>query len=114
MPRALTDNEISSIRSRYKHFIDGYEDDLGHQVDPLTFVDSNGDHLLHIASNAGDAETVSILLDGGVDIELLGDMGCTALHYAYMKRSQPVIALLKTRGESPDVVNQFGKRPEDS
>jgi ankyrin repeat protein len=114
MSRALTEDELRSIRTRYKHFIDGYEDDLDHPVDPLIFVDSNGDHLLHIASNAGDAETVSVLLDGGVDIDLLGDMDCTALHYAYMKQSQPVIALLKARGASTDVINQFGKLPEES
>jgi len=82
----LSDAEIRELRRKY-HYLVNYEgDDPCSPIDPLTYVDSNGDTLLHIAARLGGSETVAMLLRAGLDVDRVGDMGCTALHYAKMKK----------------------------
>jgi ankyrin repeat protein len=75
-------------------------------IDPLTYFDSNGDSLLHIAAQRGDASAVAMLLKGGTDVNRLGDRGCTALHLA---TSKEVVHLLLANGADPDLRDEFGR-----
>jgi ankyrin repeat protein len=111
MPMNLTDSEIAQIQERYSYLTNYDADDPDCPIDLLTYVDSNGDHLLHIAAQRGDVATVQLLIRAGVDVNQLGDMGCTALHYARMKGHDDVAALLLVNGASETLLNQFGKPP---
>lgn len=107
----LTNDEIAGIQQRY-HYLTNYEsDDPSSPIDPLTYSDSNGDYLLHIAAQRGDLRTVEILISAGMDVNQLGDMGCTALHYARQKGHKDVVDFLMTNGASTDIENDFGKTP---
>ena len=111
MPVKLTDGEIAQIQERYSYLTSYDADDPECPIDPLTYADSNGDQLLHIAAQRGDLSTLQLLIRVGVDVNLLGDMGCTALHYARMNGHHDVAALLLDCGASEALLNQFGKPP---
>lgn len=106
-------DEIAELQKRYNHPIN-YESD-SHQtpIDPLSYVDSNGDSLLHIAASGGDLRTVELLLKAGIDVDRLGDMGCTALHYALAGDHKDVANFLLAHGASTEIINEFGLRPGD-
>jgi ankyrin repeat protein len=104
----LSDAEISEIRKKYSHYGNYESEDPDAPIDPLSYVDSNGDSLLHIASRLGDIQTVELLLKGGMDVNLIGDMGNTPLHYA---KNAEVATLLMAHGASRDIYNEFGKQP---
>lgn len=111
MPVKLTEAEIADIQSRYDYLVNYETDDPDSPIDPLTYIDSNGDHLLHIAAQRGDFVTINKLLMAGVDVNLTGDMGCTALHYSIQKGKDDVINLLLTHGASTSIQNDFGQLP---
>jgi ankyrin repeat protein len=102
-------NEIAEIQARYYYLTNYDKDDPGAPIDPVTYVDSNGDALLHIASAAGDVRTVELLIKAGVRIDLLGDMDNTALHYAKSKGHEDVAKLLIDHGANTEIENRFGQ-----
>lgn len=107
----LKPSEIAEIQKRY-YYLTNYEgDDPGAPINPITYVDSNGDSLLHIASAAGDLQTVELLVNAGVDINLLGDMDNTALHYAKSRGHEEVARFLVGHGASTTIENGFGELP---
>ena len=107
----LSPVEIAEIQKRY-HFLTNYaSDDPSAPIDPLTYSDSNGDHLLHIAAQNGDLRTIKLLLTAGLDIDQLGDMGCTALHYAKLNGHEDIASFLLARGASTGIRNAFGCLP---
>jgi ankyrin repeat protein len=107
----VKDSEIREIQFRYRHLVNYDETDPDAPIDPLTYVDTNGDHLIHIAARSGDLDTVKLLLEEGVNPNLLGDMGCTPLHYARMEAKADVADLLLSRGASLSIKNLFGDLP---
>lgn len=110
---SLNAKNLQVIRDRY-HYLKNYRsDDLDELIDPLTFVDPTGDSLLHIAACAGDLCTVELLVRAGVDVDQIGDMGCTALHYAKMKRKDDVYSFLVAQGASTLIRNEFGLLPAE-
>jgi ankyrin repeat protein len=111
MPIELTADEVAELQNRYSYLTNYQADDLDAPIDPLTYVDSNGDRLLHIAVQLGDARTAELLLRAGIDVNQLGDMGCTALHYASMLHKADVIRILLANGAATNIVNDFGKLP---
>lgn len=114
MPTKLTDEEVSELQSRYSHLTNHQAHDLDEPIDPISYIDSNGDGLIHIAALLGDFRTVELLLRAGVDANQLGDMGYTALHYARMSGKDDVSRLLLLNGAAPNIVNDFGKLPDES
>jgi ankyrin repeat protein len=107
----LTSAEIAEVQQRYSYLTNYSADDPTDPIDPLTYVDSNGDHLLHIAASAGDVSTVELLLRAGIDVDQQGDMGCTALHYAKLKGREDVARVLLDHGASQSLRNSFGRLP---
>jgi ankyrin repeat protein len=105
----LSDKEIRDIRANYSDLLNYEDEDPNAPIDPMSYVDSNGDGLLHIAAQKGDARTISMLLRAGMDPNLRGDMGNTALHYA---KRQDVASLLIEKGASGEIRNEFGDLPK--
>jgi ankyrin repeat protein len=113
MSMKWTDDEAAELQSRYSYLTNYQGGDVDAPIDPLTYVDSNGDGLLHIAAQLGDAWTVELLLRARVNVDQLGDMGCTALHYASMSHKEDVIRILLVNGAATNIVNDFGRLPEE-
>jgi ankyrin repeat protein len=106
----LSAAEIEELQKTYSHLVNYESEDPEAPIEPFTYVDSNGDSLFHIAAQQGDLRTIELLLRAGVDVNQLGDMGCTALHYA---KTKDVASLLLAHGASREIRNEFGKLPED-
>lgn len=105
---ALTEDEVRELQRRYSHLTNYQAEEPGAPIDPLTYVDSNGDALLHIAAQRGDEWTIERLLSAGVDANLIGDMGNTALHYA---ETEETARVLLRHGAALEICNEFGQRP---
>lgn len=108
----LTEGDIIDIQKKYYYLVNYESDDPNKPIDPLTYVDSNGDHLLHIAAQLGDIKTIELLLKAGLDVNQAGDMGCTPLHYAKMKKREDVADFLLAHGASMNIENEFGELPK--
>lgn len=72
------------------------------------------DTLMHIVSRKGTFEEMRILIDSGGDVNAVGDMSCTPLHYA-VRHGQDVdmISLLLSAGANPHTVDEFGDTSVD-
>lgn len=107
----LTQAEVRELQEKYRYLTNYESDDPESPIDPSSYVDSNGDSLLHIAANAGDLRTVELLLKAGAAVNQTGDMGNTALHYARMNHRDDVARVLLAHGALTNVENDFGQLP---
>jgi ankyrin repeat protein len=112
MPIRLNETTINEIRNRYADLLNYSSDNILDPIDPLSYRDSNGDSLLHIAVLRGDAKTVGTLLAAGFDPNIRGDLGSTPLHYAYEPRNDEIIELLLAHGARTDIEDELGDRPK--
>lgn len=108
MSSRLSKTELENLERKFSYLVNYESDDPDAPIDPLSYVDSNGDTCLHLASRQGDLEAVSLLLKGGVDVNQKGDMDNTSLHYANKKGHQSIIDSLLAHGADPDLKNLFG------
>jgi ankyrin repeat protein len=108
----LSSEQVAALQRRYSYLVNYVGDDPTAPIDPLTYRDSGGDSLLHIAAARGDCEAISLLLDAGVDPNLVGDMGYTPLHEAAANRQRAAADILVSRGAALDAINEFGKAPD--
>ncbi|MDR3443807.1 MULTISPECIES: ankyrin repeat domain-containing protein [unclassified Dyella] len=92
--------EIAEIQAKYRDLTNYADEDPTAPIDPLTYVASGGDRLLHIAAFRGDTRTMGLLLDNEQELDMLGEMGLTALHYAYWGEHQDAVELLISRGRT--------------
>lgn len=113
MSVTLNATEIAEIQARYSYLTNYVDQDPCAPIDPMSYVDSNGDHLLHIAAGRGDARTIELLLDNGKAIDQLGDMGLTALHCAYTKGHEGAVELLLSRGADAFIRDAFNRLPNE-
>jgi ankyrin repeat protein len=104
----LTAEDIQALQTKYSYLTNYEDEDFDAPIDPLTYVDSNGDTLLHLAAQIGDFRTIQLLVGAGVDVNKLGDMGNTALHYT---QSGEIARFLIEKGASTKISNEFGKLP---
>ncbi len=80
------------------------------QFDPFDF-NYDSDYFLHIATRRGDYQAVKLLLEAGMDVDKLGDMGMTALHYAKQYGHEDIVKLLLEFGASTEIRSEFGTLP---
>lgn len=109
MSITLNQEAVTNLQNKYSYLTNYGSSDPEEPIDPLAYVDSNGDHLIHIAAQLGDVETLSLLLDAGININQTGDMGNTALHCAYSSEQLEAVELLLKRGASTTILNKFEK-----
>lgn len=105
----LQDFEIHELQNNYNYLMRNKPGGPWVSINPLSYRDSNGNSLLHIAAQCGDLRAIELLLRGGLDVNLVGDKGNTALHCA---RTKGAFNLLLALGASREVVNKSGDRPE--
>lgn len=67
--------EVVDIQIRYSHWANYVDHGPCTPIDPMSFIDSNSDHLLHIAARPGDTRTIALLPGGGQKVGEAGDMG---------------------------------------
>jgi ankyrin repeat protein len=111
MQEQLTDSELQELEKAFSDLINYESDDPEQPIDPLTYREPGGDSCIHIASHRGNLRAVELLLKGGVDVNLKGEMDYTALHYANSKGHKDVVQYLLEHGASKDMKNKFGKLP---
>lgn len=64
------------------------------EFNPLIYVTASGDDCLHIAAQRFDLCAIKLLIQGGVDINILGCDEYTPLDYALNKNSGEVVSYL--------------------
>ena len=83
------------------------------EVDLVSARSSAGDSLLHVACARGNLEEVKILCQLGAKINLKGDYGYSALHYAAEAGSEEVYNFLISKGANEDERNIYDDKPQD-
>jgi len=104
-------SDAEYLRAAFKDLINYGADNPLEPIDPLSYRTPEGDSCLHIAAMRGDLRAVQLLLNAGLDANLLGDLGNTPLHYALIAAHQDVVEHLVSRGANPYIVNELGKKP---
>jgi len=82
----------------------------------LTDVNQKGsfdERPLDVAVVRGNLEELYALLDGGAEIDRLGELGNTALHEATGQGHFDVVMVLLEFGARKDIRNEFGDTPLD-
>ncbi len=82
-------------------------------VNDLQLVTSAGHNALHLAASRGATHTLGFLLDHGADLNAVTPGGKTALHLAAASPwpTSSAIAVLLTRGATPDASDVSGQTP---
>lgn len=101
--------EIEELRSIFSDLMNYESDDPLTPIDPFLYKSPEGDTCLHIAALRGDYRAAVLLIDGGVSVNSIGDMGSTPLHYAAAEGHQEIFDLLVSRGADKKIRNEFGK-----
>lgn len=113
MPIKLEESEINELKKAFSYQLNYESDDPHDPIDPLTYRNPEGDSCLHIAAQKGDYRSVELLLKAGLNVNELGDMGYTPLHYAKKWGHENVAKLLISHGASLSIRDEFGKLPSD-
>ncbi len=113
MAMELNEDELKELKEAFNDLIDYESDDPTSPIDPITYVSPEGDNCLHIGALRGNYRAVELLLKAGLDVNQVGDMGCTALHYSNMRGHNNINELLIENGASLDIRNELGKLPLD-
>ena len=108
----LSSNQIIYLQKRFADLINYEGDDPTAPIDPMTYRGSGGDSLLHIAAFRGDVQSVTLLLDAGINPNIIGEMGYTPLHYAALIGDRDTASILIARGARTDATNEFGEAPD--
>jgi len=103
-------NEIKQTNTGKDCLLSDFSEDTEDQFNPLDY-EHDGDYFLHIAARSGDYRAVELILKAGMDVNKLGDMGQTALHYAKQYKHEDIAQFLLKHGASTDIKNDFGSKP---
>jgi ankyrin repeat protein len=72
-----------------------------------------GDSPLQIIVRLGDIAAIHLLIEHGANVNDVGEMNATALHYAVMKNNIHVIDILLGYGADPYIKDINGRTPID-
>ncbi|WP_371286327.1 ankyrin repeat domain-containing protein [Variovorax sp. 770b2] len=75
-------------------------------INPLAYRSPDNDTCLHMAAHRGDARAVQLLLKAGANVNAIGDMGYTPLHYAASREVAPVLV---GAGANPSIEDELAK-----
>jgi ankyrin repeat protein len=104
----LSADETAYLARAFADVLNYEADDVNAPVDPLTYCSPDNDTCLHMAAHRGDVRAVQLLLQAGANVNAIGDMGYTPLHYA---ASREVALVLVGAGANPSIADEFGKPP---
>lgn len=107
----LSEAEIQELKQIFRDVPNYESEDPLEPIDPLTYQAPDGDNCLHIAARRGDVRAIELLLRAGFDINGIGDIGCTPLHYAVSSKNQAAVDLLLRHGASRAIKNELGVLP---
>lgn len=107
----LDDEEMRVLNLAFKDLLNYESADPDSPINPLAYREPGGDSCLHIAAYRGDCVAVRILLKAGLDVNSIGEMGCTPLHYATQRGHTKIAELLIKSGASKNIRNKFGELP---
>ncbi len=65
--------------------------------------------VLHVAAEMGNTDAVAAMLDRGIDIDAISDIGATALSYAASRGQHEAVALLLEHGADVNARNRVGQ-----
>lgn len=102
--------KLDYLRQQFNDLLNYESDDPTDPIDPITYQTPEGDSCLHIAAMRGDAKSIQYLIQMGLDVNSLGDLGNTPLHYACQFQKSSAASLLLSLGADPDARNELGKR----
>ncbi len=71
------------------------------------------DALIHSIVRFGTVEELELLVASGANINAIGDLGYTPLHYAVFMRRLDMAEKLAALGADPTIRNEFGDTPRD-
>ncbi len=71
----------------------------------------SGDSLLQHVVMSGSVEDVKLLVRHGANVNVLGDCGHTAIHYAASRGKLDVAEALVEAGADPSIANEWGFTP---
>lgn len=106
MPEALTEEELTFLRSMFELARGGETERLVDAVDagvPVNLTNEAGDSLLMLAAYHDHPDTVRALLDRGADTARVNDRGQTALGAAVFRRSERGVTHLLAAGADPSL-----------
>jgi ankyrin repeat protein len=109
MPQKLTNAELTELRSFFSDSLNYDSSNPSDPIDPLTYKEPAGDACLHIAAHRGNYRATELLIKAGVDVNQVGEMGSTPLHYANAKGHREVAKLLLSHGARADIKDAFGR-----
>ena len=72
------------------------------------------DALIHIVAAIGTVEEMELLVASGANVNAIGDMGNTPLHYAAMEGRLDMAEKLAALGADLTIRNEFGGTPRDT
>jgi ankyrin repeat protein len=104
MTEALTEEELSFLRSMFDLARTGATPDLAAAIDagiPVNLTNEVGDTLLILAAYHDHPDTVRALLERGADTARVNDRGQTALGAAVFRRSERAVTDLLAAGAGP-------------
>jgi ankyrin repeat protein len=107
----LSDAEIQELQTIFSDLTNYEDEDPLAPIEPLTYRSSDGDTCLHVAARRGSLRAVQLLLKGGLDVNALGDMSYTPLHWA---ATPEIVDVLLGNGADPNIENEFGRSPVGS
>jgi ankyrin repeat protein len=107
-------NEIHLIFAKLMEHTSYLDDDSNETA----LVDVNqrdwaGDTPLHMVTRLGWNSAISILINEGAQVNLAGERGLTALHYAAYKNDMEGAAALLAKGADPHIKDEDGRSPID-
>jgi len=72
-----------------------------------------GDTLLHVVARIGTIEEIDLLIAAHAQINSLGEMGYTPMHYAASRGRLDIVEHLLELGADPNTQNKFGALAAD-
>lgn len=106
----MEDNmNVNTLFCKYEE----YPDFIGVKIVDVNQKSVIDDTMLHISSRNAEIEDIILLLNNGANINIQGDLGYTALHYACMMGHIDVVKLLLKHNASKTIKNEFGEQPID-
>jgi len=99
--------ETQKVLDKYSWHIDV------HNLGILTPNEPLWDVLLHTVAHQGDLESVKILVEYGTDINIIGDLGYTPLHFSVLAEKVEVVRYLLEQGADRSICGEFGNTALD-